>query len=267
MGLQAFSGEPSGMDMFENEGLKLAFIDEGDPSAPCIVLVHGFASSLAVNWVDPGWVSTLTGAGYRVLAFDHRGHGASEKPHDPAAYAPQRMASDLRALMARQSVGKAVLFGYSMGARVSAFAAMETPELFPALVLGGLGMGLVEGVGDWDPIAEALLAPSLDDVTHERGRMFRAFADRTRSDRLALAACIKTSRVEPSREEVASIAVPVLVGVGTRDDIAGSAEGLAALMPNAAAFAIEGRDHMLAVGDRTFKAEVLRFLEEHPCTA
>lgn len=255
------------MDVFETEGLKLAFIDEGDPSAPAIVLVHGFASTMAVNWIDPGWVATLTGAGYRVLAFDHRGHGASEKPHDPAAYAPQRMAADLRALMARQGVGTAALFGYSMGARVSAFAAIETPALFPALVFGGLGMGLVEGVGDWDPIAAALLAPSLDDVTHERGRMFRAFADRTRSDRLALAACIKTSRVEPSRAEVAAIEVPVLIGVGTRDDIAGSADELAALMPNATAFAIQNRDHMLAVGDRSFKAEVLRFLEAHPWPA
>ncbi|KQT53718.1 alpha/beta hydrolase [Aureimonas sp. Leaf454] len=254
------------MDMFENEGLKLAFIDEGEERAPAILLVHGFASSMTVNWVDPGWVSTLTGAGYRVLAFDHRGHGRSDKPHDESAYAPQRMASDVRALMAARHVERAALFGYSMGARVSAFAAIETPTLFPALIFGGLGMGLVDGVGDWDPIADALLAPSLDDVTHERGQMFRAFAERTRSDRVALAACIRTSRVEPSIAEVGSLRQPVLVGVGTRDDIAGSADELAALMPNATAFAIQNRDHMLAVGDRTFKAEVLRFLEGHPWT-
>ncbi|WP_152045719.1 alpha/beta fold hydrolase [Aureimonas psammosilenae] len=248
------------MDFFTNDGLQLATLDAGSPTAPVVVLVHGFASSLRVNWVEPGWVETLTAGGYRVLAFDHRGHGQSDKPHEAALYTPQCMASDIRALMRHRGVERAALFGYSMGARVSAFAAHETPELFPALVFGGLGIGLVKGVGDWDPIAEALLAPSLDDVTDERGRMFRAFADRTRSDRVALAACIRTSRDELTAEEVGEIRQPVLVGVGTKDDIAGSPEELAALMPNASAFAIAGRDHMLAVGDRTFKAEVLRFL-------
>jgi pimeloyl-ACP methyl ester carboxylesterase len=249
------------MDTFENDGLRLAFIDEGDPGRPTVLLVHGFASSVRVNWIEPGWVNALTDAGYRVLAFDHRGHGASDKPRDPAAYPPEAMAGDVRALLRHVGVPRAALFGYSMGARVAAFAALETPELFPALVFGGLGDGLVRGVGDWDPIAEALLAPSLDDVSDERGRMFRAFADRTRSDREALAACIRTSRKELTERQVGAIRQPVLVGVGTKDEIAGSAEALARMMPNAVAFAIAGRDHMLAVGDRTFKTEVVRFLD------
>lgn len=245
---------------FESGGHRLAFLDEGDAGAPPILLVHGFASNMSVNWIDPGWVQTLTGAGYRVLAFDHRGHGQSDKPREAAAYTPEAMAGDAFALLDRRGVERAVFFGYSMGARVSAFAALGKPERVRALVLGGLGYGLVEGVGDWDPIADALLAPSLDDVTHERGRMFRSFADRTRSDRHALAACITASRKELSEAEVARIAQPTLVGVGTKDDLAGSAEALARLLPKGEAFAIAGRDHMLAVGDRTFKAEVLRFL-------
>ena len=249
-------------DHFIHEDLRLAFRDEGPRQARAILLVHGFASSMAVNWVEPGWFSTLTGAGYRVLAFDHRGHGLSDKPHDPQAYMPERMASDAVALLDHAGIESAVLFGYSMGARVSAFAALADPERVDALVLGGLGIGLVRGVGDWDPIAAALTAPSLEDVSHPQGRMFRAFAERTRSDRQALAACIAHSRKELSEEEVARIDVPVLVGVGTRDEIGGRPEDLAQLLPNWHAFAIEWRDHMLAVGDRTFKAEVLRFLAE-----
>jgi pimeloyl-ACP methyl ester carboxylesterase len=92
--------------------------------------------------------------------------------------------------------------------------------------------------------------------------MFRAFADQTKSDRLALAACIETSRVLVSREDAAKIDVPCLIAVGTTDDIAGSAQELAALMPNARALDIPGRDHMLAVGDRVFKAAVLEFYAE-----
>ena len=121
----------------------------------------------------------------------------------------------------------------------------------------------MNGVGDWDPIADALLASSLDDVSHERGRMFRAFADRTRSDRLALAACIQTSRKELTEDEVSRLRQPTLIGVGTKDDIAGSADDLAELMPHGEAFSIPNRDHMLAVGDRLFKAKVLEFLAEH----
>jgi pimeloyl-ACP methyl ester carboxylesterase len=131
-------------------------------------------------------------------------------------------------------------------------------------VLGGLGIGLVEGVGDWDPIAQALLAEDPATISHQRGRMFRAFADQTKSDRKALAACIRTSRELVTEEQIARVSQPTLIGVGTTDDIAGSAEELAALMPNATAFAIEGRDHMLSVGDRTFRQRVLTFLQEHP---
>ncbi len=246
---------------FEHDGLKLAFLDEGGQERPVVLLVHGFASSMRVNWIEPGWVQALTEAGFRAVAFDHRGHGKSDKPHDPALYTPQKMASDCFALLDHLGIGSATFFGYSMGARVSAFAALAEPQRVERLVLGGLGIGLVEGVGDWDPIAEALRAPSLDDVSHPRGQMFRAFADKTKSDRLALAACIETSRDELSEAQVGQIAQPVLIGVGTKDDIAGAPEPLAALLPDAEVFAIEGRDHMLSVGDRRFKQRVIDFLQ------
>ncbi len=122
---------------------------------------------------------------------------------------------------------------------------------------------MVTGVGDWDPIADALLVPSIDDVTHERGRMFRAFADQTKSDRYALAACIRTSRDLLSAEDMGKIDMPALIGVGTKDDIAGSAQELAMLMPHAEALDIPNRDHMLAVGDRVFKQAALEFLHKH----
>ena len=118
-------------------------------------------------------------------------------------------------------------------------------------------MGLPES------IAEALEAPSLADVTDPQGRMFRAFADQTKSDRRALAACIRGSRQVLTREQAASIQTPTLIAVGTKDPIAGSAEELAAVMPNARALPIPDRDHMLAVGDKVFKAGVLQFLEEN----
>ncbi|HEY9058271.1 MAG TPA: alpha/beta hydrolase [Aurantimonas sp.] len=250
------------MDHFISDGLELAFLDAGDRDAPSVLLLHGFASSMQVNWVDTGWVKTLTDAGYRAVAFDHRGHGRSAKPTQEAAYTPQKMAGDAVALLDHLGMPRTSVFGYSMGARVAAFASLAVPARFERVIFGGLGSGLVEGVGDWDPIAAALRAPSLEDVKDPRGRMFRAFADRTKSDREALAACISMSRKELTEAEVGRIDQPVLIGVGTTDEIAGSPHRLAALMPNSRVLAIEDRDHMQSVGDRRFKAEVLRFLGE-----
>ena len=258
---------------FVHDGFEIAFIDRtpeigagGSGAGEPVLLIHGFASTHHVNWVAPGWVKTLAEAGYRVIALDNRGHGRSQKSYDTADYAPELMAGDAAALLDHLGLKRAHVFGYSMGARIAAFLALAHPEKVATLILGGLGYGMIDGVGDWDPIAEALMAEDPETVEHPRGKMFRAFADQTRSDRRALAACIATSRELISEADIAGIAAPTLVGVGTRDDIAGSARRLAALMPDAEAFDIERRDHMLAVGDRSWKAKVLQFLKDHPIT-
>jgi pimeloyl-ACP methyl ester carboxylesterase len=250
------------MQFFHHDGFDLAFIDRGDGEP--VLLIHGFGSSHIVNWVTPGWVKTLTEAGYRVIAFDNRGHGASSKSYEPEDYRARKMAGDAAALLDQLGILRAHVMGYSMGARIAAFMALEYPEKVATLIFGGLGEGMVKGVGDWDPIADALLAADPASITHPRGKMFRAFADQTKSDRRALAACIRTSRDLVGADEIAGIYQPTLVAVGTTDDIAGSPSKLAELMPHGEAFAIEGRDHMLSVGDRTFKKKALEFLREHP---
>src|SRR5476651_2600972 len=111
------------MRSFKNNEVGIAFLDEGDGEP--IVLVHGFASNKQVNWVNPGWVATLTRAGRRVIALDNRGHGASSKLYDPAAYHSAMMADDVRALLDHLRIERADLMGYSMGARIAAFLAVE----------------------------------------------------------------------------------------------------------------------------------------------
>jgi pimeloyl-ACP methyl ester carboxylesterase len=250
------------MQRFQHNGVEIAFLDEGE-GAP-IVLVHGFASNVQVNWVHPGWVTTLTRAGRRVIALDNRGHGESSKLYEPAVYHSARMADDVRALLDHLRLDRADVMGYSMGARITAFFAFAHPERLNRAVLGGLGIRLVEGVGLPESIADALETASVDDVRDPTGRTFRLFAESTKSDLGALAACIRGSRQILTRDQVARIAAPVLVAVGTKDTVAGSAQELAALLPAGRALDIPGRDHMLAVGDKVFKQGVLDFLAGAP---
>ncbi len=251
------------MPSFDHDGVEIAFLDEGEGEP--IVLVHGFGSNKEVNWVATGWVPTLTRAGRRVIALDNRGHGASTKLYDPADYHSALMADDVRALIDHLGLQRADVLGYSMGARNTTFLAMARPEHVRSAILGGVGILLVGGVGlSPDVIVRALEAPSLADVIDPIGHMFRAFAQQTKSDLRALAACLRGSRQPLEREALARITTPVLVATGTKDQIAGSAAELAALIPGAQALAIPDRDHMLAVGDRAFKTGVLKFLAERP---
>lgn len=254
------------MKTFSSDGVTLAYLDQpaARPDAEPVLLIHGFASNAATNWVNTGWVSTLSSAGYRVVAFDNRGHGASEKLYRIEDYGAPLMAEDARRLLDHLGIGRAHVIGYSMGARIAAFLAIRYPDRVRSVVFGGLAANMIRGVGGAEPIAQALEADSIDSVQDPMPRSFRAFAEATGSDLRALAACMRSSRQKITEEELGRIGVPVLVVVGGSDDIAGSPEPLVAAIPGARALVIPGRDHMKTVGDKTFKKGVLEFLAERP---
>ncbi|MCF1743032.1 alpha/beta fold hydrolase [Paradevosia shaoguanensis] len=249
------------MPTFLSDGISIAYeiYGEGEP----VLLIHGFGSSGIINWVNTGWVEALNKAGYQAITIDDRGHGLSEKLYDPNDYYPALMAADAERLLEHLGIERAFVIGYSMGARITAFLAVEWPERVKAAVMGGMGMGLVTGLSDSREIIDGLNADSLADVKHPTGRQFRIFADHSKADRQALAACMVSSRQPMDIDDVRRISVPVLVAVGETDDMAGSAQELADLLPKGEAFVIPRRNHMLATGDARFKEAAVAFLERN----
>lgn len=250
------------MQSFDSDGVRIAYLDEGDGEP--ILLIHGFASNIAANWIDPQWVRTLTQAGRRVIALDNRGHGESDKLYEPERYGAPEMAEDARRLLDHLGIERADVLGYSMGARIAAFLAFAHPERVRSVIFGGLGINMVRGMIGSGPLAKALEAPRLEDVTNDTARSFRIFAEQTKSDLKALAACMRGPREKVPREKLGEITVPVLVAVGSKDVIGGSGAALAELIPSAQFLEITGRDHMKAVGDSRFKQGVLDFLTSRP---
>ncbi len=150
--------------------------------------------------------------------------------------------------------------GYSLGARIATSLAKTHPERVRSLIIGGLGYNLIDGSGLPSNLVEAMEVGSVDELTDPVQKMFRTFAEATKSDLKALAACLRGSRQHMSEAEVAAMTLPVLVAVGTEDEIAGRAGRLAALFPYGQALDIPGRDHNKAVGDKLYKNTVLNFL-------
>ena len=250
------------MPIVSSDGVDIHFLDEGEGQP--VLLIHGFASNAVVNWVDTGWVRHLNRSGFRAIAMDNRGHGLSTKLYTPQDYGTPRMAEDARRVLDHLGIGRADVMGYSMGARITAFLAIQHPQYVRSAIFGGLGVNMVRPMAGTGPIATALEAPSIDDVTNPTARTFRAFADSTKSDLKALAACIRGARDPLSADDLKRLKCPVLVAVGSLDVIGGSAPDLAALIPDAQSVVMEGRDHMKAVGDRTYKDAVTDFLNARP---
>ncbi len=246
------------MQKFNSDGVEIAFDVWGE--GPPILLIHGFASNMEVNWVGTGWVKTLVAAGRQVIAIDNRGHGQSAKLYDSAMYSAPIMADDAARLLRHLKIEKADLMGYSMGARISAFLTMQYPEMVRRAVFAGLASRMITGVGGSDAIAEALEAEDRPAKIDPAAMAFRIFAEQTKSDLKALAACIRSSRVKIKEEALAAIRVPVLVVAGELDDIAGNVEGLTSIIPGSKGVVLPKRNHMNAVGDSGYKAAVVEFL-------
>jgi pimeloyl-ACP methyl ester carboxylesterase len=208
-------------------------------------------------------VDALTGRGYRVVTIDQRGHGLSDKPHDPGAYEDDAMVRDAQALLDHIGVERCLAAGYSMGAR-NLLGLLTTDERVRAAVLGGIGSNMLHAREWGGSIADAMLADDKSTVTDRFAKSFRDFADLTGADRQALAAIQLNSR-EPL-QGLQSIGIPVLVLCGDNDPLVGSPQELADAIPGARA-AIVGGTHLNVVNNPEFHRALADFIDEHRSAA
>jgi len=240
------------------DGVRIAYesVGEGRP----IVLIHGFASSREQNWRATGWFDRLAASGFRVISFDCRGHGKSDKPHDPAAYG-MHMIDDIVAVMEAAEAPTADVMGYSMGSFMTVRLLMLYPERVRRAVLGGLGANYFRESEAWrQRIAAAMETDDAETLSDPVERRFRKFAAQKGKDRLALAACMRSPRHKYETAELKRSKRPVLVVCGADDDLTGSPEPLAEAFADGRAVTLPGKDHMTAVGDPAYKKAVLQFL-------
>lgn len=259
---------PAG-EVLDGDGVRLRYVVRG--AGPPVLLVHGFAISAAVNWAATGILDSLA-ARYSVIAPDLRGHGASDKPQEPAAYGV-RFVEDLVRLLDHLRVPRAHVVGYSMGGAIALRLLTLHPDRVISAVIGGAGwrpaeLGPPPVVREWLirldaaareelTVSEALAGP----VRAEWGPELRAALDR--NDPRALVAVLRGGAgLAVSEAELRAVRVPVLAVFGEQDELVRSDVGrLAGVLAGVELEAIPGTDHFSVLRDPRLPQAILRFLD------
>jgi pimeloyl-ACP methyl ester carboxylesterase len=230
------------MPYADNQGVRIHYRVEGD--GPPLVLQHGFTQSVE-DWYNRGYVAGLK-TEYRLILVDSRGHGASDKPHDPESYALDKRAVDVVAVLDALGVARAHFWGYSMGAWIGFGMAQFAPAQVDRLVIGGqvpyargiegtrqmVRTGIAEGN---DAFATALEKRYGGEVTPERKERLRS-AD--------LVAWLAAAQDRPSLEHILSgMRMPCLLYAGEADPLCAEAKAASPLIPNARFFSLPGLSH------------------------
>ncbi len=259
---------------FDSNGVKIHYIEQGE-GVP-VVLIHGFSANHALNWVAPGIVKALSNE-FRVIALDNRGHGRSDKLHDPAQYG-EEMVQDIVRLLDHLEIDRAHIVGYSMGGFITNKLLSQHPERFLTATLGGAGWSkagdegepvmetlaksLEEGKGI-GPLIVALTPPGQPKPTESELNVINQMV-MLGNDPKALAAAIRGMKnLQIPQEKIEANKVPTLALIGEVDPLKVGVDLLQDVMPNLEVVVIDGADHMSAIANPTFIRSLKEFLVSH----
>jgi pimeloyl-ACP methyl ester carboxylesterase len=224
-----------------------------------VLLLHGLFSSAEVNWIKFGTAQALAEAGFEAIMPDLRAHGQSEAPHDPAAYPQDVLVADLEAVVASLALTDYDLVGFSLGARTAVKGVLD--GLSPRrLVLGGMGLS---GLSHW----QRRTAHFIDAIDRfgqigrgEPGYLAQNFMKTMKVDRVAARLLLQSVGDTPM-DRLGEVAMPTALVCGTEDDDNGSAEELAAALPDARYVPVPGT-HMSSVTKPEFGRAIVDFLRD-----
>ncbi len=244
-----------------DDGVRIAYYEwNSHADGPPIVLQHGFGVGAVRNWLLNGTIEAIKSGGRRVIAIDARGHGESDKPHDPALYGSERLTRDTMSLVDHLGVDTYDLVAYSMGAIIAIHVAARDVRV-RKLILSGTGAYLLEPANRHNVflsmgIADALAAEDPAAVTDPVGGWLRGVAESAGADLLALSAL---ARSPAQRLPLDAIRIPTLVLVGEADLFAAGAERLAHAI-SGARFELVPGDHMSTLNSPVYAKSALAFL-------
>ena len=267
---------------FDSQGVKIRYIEAGlgDP----VVLIHGFSSGADASWRQTGVFDKLA-RDFRVIALDCRGHGQSDKPHDPASYG-LAMVEDVARLLDHLQIRRAHIVGYSMGGAITGAFVVKHPDRVLTAVFGGSTPRMAwtaENERDTNELAESLeqgngmrpLALRLwpvdepkpsDEVLNQRAR-----ASLGRNDALALAAVQRGNKAQVvTPANVRALTIPMLAVIGGVDPIKEGVDAFSKLKPELKVVVIEGASHggaRAAPSRPEFAAAIRDFLIAHRSAA
>lgn len=246
----------------ELDGHNIAYYRTGVAGGAPVLLAHGFTGSAHKDFIDQGWFDLLVEQGRDVVALDHLGHGASDKPEgDASLYTPAAHAARMKALADHLGWQAFDLIGHSMGGRISIAYALAYPNTINHLTLVGVGLNVLSA--DFlSPgiikMIEMMIATEADDLPKEMQAWHRLLMAESQS-LPALLSCAQGIALEAvDLTRVIPFDRPTMVVQGLDDPIGAGADRLAAMF-KARHVAVAGADHDTIRAHPTFKNAVLDF--------
>ena len=258
---------------FDSNGVKIRYVVEG--AGEPVVLIHGFTVDLDANWRAPGLIAELAKS-HQVIAYDNRGHGKSDKPHDPKKYGMEMVADAVR-LLDHLKIKKAHVVGYSMGASIANKLLTTHPDRLITVTLGG-NAGKLEGadfsfhdrmVEDLEngrglsSLLAILTPPGRPKPTEEQIQAINAVFTAA-NDTKALASVVRRLReISIPERKLKDNKIPVLGLIGSLDPLKKEVDLINSHTTAMTTVVIDGADHMNTVGNPQFSKELSAFLKKN----
>jgi pimeloyl-ACP methyl ester carboxylesterase len=259
---------------FDSNGVKIHYVVQGKADGEPVLLIHGFTVNIELQW---GPVLKALAKDYRVIAMDCRGHGGSEKPHDPKKYGLE-MAKDAVRLLDHLKIDKAHVVGYSMGASIALQVVARYPERVRTATLGGNGLPqpgrakllteLADSLEQGKGLKPLILALTPKDQPRPTAEQIQAIDTLllARNDPKALAAVLRGIRGKElalTEDQIKGIKVPLLALIGEADPLRAGVDALKKQLPDVKVVVIDKANHMTAFNREEFVSGLKEFLDAH----